>query len=164
MKYNLFILILLFSLLDIIFSQSSNCWVDLTGNTTKHNFTFSPNTTTHYKEVVIIAVDHGSNTTLPNWYDESIQKIEDYLYQSTFGHFEYESIVLKQDNTHAFEMPYDYTPPFSGDCEHVHSKDNMRAVLQMANNIYDFSTYDFDGDGCILHRLGQKVGESFPIV
>lgn len=76
----------------------------------------------------------------------SLHEFFDY---ATFGSFNYQMVVLKLDATHAFSMPTAYIPPFSRDCEHVHSISNMRNVLQQADAIYNFADYDSDLNGIV---------------
>ncbi len=67
--------------------------------------------------------------------------------------------VLKKDATHAFTMPTYALPKFDGTCEHVHLLSNIQAVLQEADNIYDFRNYDYDNDG-IVYVTFSSIGPS----
>lgn len=116
---------------------------------------------TYFTEIVFIAVDCDSPTVLKDWYNQEMNRLHDFFYQATFGYFRYDNIVLKKDENNAFMMPNPYEPPFSHDCEHVHSVANMQAVLQEADDLYDYSAYDFDNDGKVyVHftSIGPKSG------
>lgn len=109
------------------------------------NQQLSPFTSTTYNDIVIIATDAGESTLLPTWFNNLVAgtKLHDFFYASTFGNFNYNFQLLKADETHAFEMPTPYTPPFQGGCEHVHLESNVIAVLQAADNSYNYRCLTF---------------------
>ncbi len=112
-------------------------------------------------EVVIFAVDKDSPTQLPGWFYPLFDELPVFFWEATFNKFEYQPIVLTKDSQTAFEMPTPYVTTFPGGCEHVHLKSNMENVLQQADNIYDFSLFDFNGDGKVyVHftSLGPRGG------
>ena len=114
-------------------------------------------------EVVIIAVDSCSygESVLPPWFDESMSRLHDFFDQATFGHCNYQCVVLKKDANHAFIMPKYALPSCNGTCEHIHLLSNVRNVIQQADAIYNFADYDYDNDGIVyVHftSIGPRSG------
>ena len=116
-----------------------------------------------YNEVVIIAMDYGQNPQLPPWFDEIINALPIFFSDATFGNFIFNAEVLKADENLnlSFIFPEPYVPPFSNDCWHVHSETNMLSVIEDADEIYNFRTYDYNGDNIVpIHfaSIGPKSG------
>jgi len=154
-KHSTYFFILLFALLLTrpIFAQSIQFsdWVDPDLQNQQPLTQITSLNSTTYHDIVVIATDYGENTLLPSWFNDLMggTALHDFFYAATFGNFNYDFYLLKADATHAFEMPTPYTPPFDGTCQHVHLLSNITAVLQAADDIYNFQNYDFDSDGVV---------------
>lgn len=118
-------------------------------------------------EVMIIAVDKGATTLLDPWINNDLNnnRIGAFFNGATFGHMQYNATVLRRDATHAFEMPFANTPANSADCEHVHSIQNLKAVLAEADGLYNFNDYDTDGDGIVkIHFTSLGPGDGGVVI
>jgi|GEM_PF-2603945 len=134
-----------FSISTVLEAQSvkfSDVIIDGYQNSQTLNKNLTKTNTTTIRELVIIAVDSSATSTiLPPWFDNLLSmEIPAFFVAATFSHYNFEILVLKKDSAHAFRMPYDFTP-YHGDCEHVHSAENVFAVLASADSIYDFKNY-----------------------
>lgn len=151
MKNLLFSLILFFNG-SHIHSQSLefSCWTEESESIVLPEVQDAINSHSTYNEVVIIAKDYGTSPQLPMWFDEVINGLPVFFSEGTFGNFIFNAEVLKADEilNHAFIFPEPYEP-FHYNCWHVHKRENMIAVIQQADAIYDFSQYDYNGDNIV---------------
>ncbi len=95
--------------------------------------------------IIIYCVDVGQNSLLPPNFLTVDSLFQDYFDRATFNNYHVQIAgILGQDSTHAFvsRVPHNFQyficpPEFATD------------ILQQADALYDFSQYDFDGDGYV---------------
>jgi M6 family metalloprotease-like protein len=105
----------------------------------------TPVTAGTFHAIVIYCVNVGEDSLIPPQLLNVGQYVSDYFQRATFGNFSVQIAgVLRKDATHAFvsRVPYNWA-------DFIVQADFATDILQQADDLYDFSQFDFDGDGFV---------------